>query len=636
MNRELAQPIQNEDNGDDEDDGFSERRPLLPTQNQRFFRCPPCPPRAIPYLGTGLIIAGCTILCPILFSLTEYLAGLYFCDPWAHSCPVNAARDGALYGTVSGFLIGCLYAPCFYRIFRLQMENRNRRRQQQEQQQQRQQQQQRIQAWENWQLGLLARNLEDSAYETDERRWPGNESSHSSENEFSSEDEGGNGLEEIIIIGGNRSPSLSSSSGSSFVDLSGDFSPPPSPPPAEEDNDDENGSGDPEGRAGAYRGSQQASGSGASSSFSGSFLPKSSTSTVSEYFLKGQLSSLVGMQVVLSEASQHVFTMLKSLVLRTYTDTSDNNVTGYVKGFTPYKPKQQATLSRANMNVMNMFQQMTRTCRVVAFTDSYDANLENKIRSSRAGLSIQATPEVYLGISYKQHKDKTREYSGVQLSETIGSVKVITQTNGVSAIVSWNKDQSGLSGHIAGCYEWGDIKNARYVTYVEQEDITKGKTAIILRGGLAQLGYTITTSGISKLTPYIEYMISNVNWNGYKETRGLFPCEVSRNQECIVEKSIGLRSDIRFTSRSQLQGWIAGISGFCKKNSLKLHSQDRFTKYKVSVPSKAKRYIKGEFGMSYYTVLMEGMSMDISGNVSTRKDKKFYDQTIGIYLQYRY
>ena len=35
-------------------------------------------------------------------------------------------------------------------------------------------------------------------------------------------------------------------------------------------------------------------------------------------------------------------------------------------------------------------------------------------------------------------------------------------------------------------------------------------------------------------------MVSNVAWNGYRETTGPLLCEVSNNREKVFEKSIGL------------------------------------------------------------------------------------------------
>lgn len=83
------------------------------------------------------------------------------------------------------------------------------------------------------------------------------------------------------------------------------------------------------------------------------------------------------------------------------------------------------------------------------------------------------------------------------------------------------------------------------------------------------------------VTPYVETLYLLVKWVPYKEVLGLLSCKLSKNKEKVIEKSVGLRSHWKVTNMSQIQIWIAGVSGYIKTNSIKCEPIQKHASNKV-------------------------------------------------------
>lgn len=236
---------------------------------------------------------------------------------------------------------------------------------------------------------------------------------------------------------------------------------------------------------------------------------------------------------------------------------------------------------------------------------------------------------------YSRHNDEKKEYTVMQLDEGRGFVKAKSEIESIAAVVTFNTDHPGITGHFASCYGWGKVKNKRFFTHAGSETSSSGSPAITITGGLVQVGYNLYVSKSFSVTSYVEGMLSIAKWEPYNEKRGILLCKLSESNECIFEKSIGLRSNWRFSENVVLQTWISGISGNQTSTNVSLQPLVApIKRYKVSVPIKSKNYLRSECGLTYISKVTESFSTGTAVLCSFSKTQKLYNQQVSAYITY--
>lgn len=353
------------------------------------------------------------------------------------------------------------------------------------------------------------------------------------------------------------------------------------------------------------------------------------------YNRAGQISSLQSMQSILLGSSEQVLYSLRLLALKAYTNTSYEDDS--LQLMTKFTSKRHMLSGPHQKNTQNTLTSAFKSYSMFGFIDNYTANLERKCRGGRIGIITNLMPNVRLGLAYNRNKEAAKEHIGMRFGTASGSVKAQTTTDSLSAVISWNTDKFGFTGHLASCYGWGKVKTNRYFTHGDSEVGAKGKPDISLGGGLFQLGYNLPITKRFSFTPYIEYMISTVSWSSYSEKTGPLPCKISQNKEYVMEQSIGLRNQWKVTTNSQLQSWVSAISG--KRTLEGIHSKPliaQIDRYKASIPTYKKRYVRTELGLSYEANIIDTINIGINTSVRLEKTKRFEGQQINTYIQYTY
>lgn len=336
------------------------------------------------------------------------------------------------------------------------------------------------------------------------------------------------------------------------------------------------------------------------------------------------------MQCVLSSTTEEIVHNLKQLALKAHEASPDTTNEFNSKKYVGPK-------NRYGVKTPNKGQLPSVLLHMFASMDRHQANLESKIHSGRVGAIATIIPQVNFGVSYNLHKTKGKEYHGLQLGNANGSVKATTETNSLSATIAFNPNKSGLTSHITSCYGWRKISNSRSFIHLGEEAKSTGKPDIYLTGGLIQAGYNIIVTKQLSFTPYVEYLISNVKWINYKESKSLFLCSISGNKEILIEKSIGFRSHCKFYNNSQLQTWITGILSHRTTNSLHCRPLiDPLGKYKVSIPHSKKCYIRTEIGNSYTVIVTDNLELFLTGIINVSQERKIERQHITLYMTYLY
>ncbi|OMQ01719.1 autotransporter domain-containing protein [Lawsonia intracellularis] len=354
------------------------------------------------------------------------------------------------------------------------------------------------------------------------------------------------------------------------------------------------------------------------------------------YNRDGQTSSLLGMQCILASSSEHVLMNLKALTLKAH-EYSQESMGNMEDNYFPLQKKWLSGPSRGFISTFKNYKPSFISYRVFASMDNYQSNLEFKVRSGSAGVVTELFPGISVGLAYNRHTDTRKEYGGIQLNTGSGIVQSRSKTEALSAVVALNPETKGFTGHIASYYGWGKMQNNRSVTHGYSETTSKGKPDMSLTGLVGQVGYNIPIAKSVTLTPYVEYMYTMVKWDAYQELSGILPCEISGNKEQIIEKSIGLRSHWEVTSGSQLQTWVAGISGSHKKSGL--HSRPLATSmpsYKAAVPVNKKQYTRTEVGLSYVVNITDMLEIGCNGILRFKQAKKIDSQYLALQAQYRY
>lgn len=355
------------------------------------------------------------------------------------------------------------------------------------------------------------------------------------------------------------------------------------------------------------------------------------------YNLGGHISSLIGMQGILLDISDQVSIILKTLPLKAYEFSDDkiDNISPNKKNALVFSPGSKR-LSRLYLTPgkEKVHVPLYRTFFTV---EGYKTNLEYKTRLGQAGIIIDSCSDMCIGLSYYHQTNEMKKYGEVRLGSGIGSSKAKTELEAISAMMVWNPNKKGITGHIVSFYGWGSIKNTRSFTHMDGELHVKGKPEAHLLGGLLQVGYTIFQTNTLSVTPYIEIMTSTVGWNAFKEFSGLLPCEVSRNTERKVEKGIGIRSHWKTTNISQLQTWMSAVLGTQHTNSISSKPIIALTdKYRAFVPGYKRNYTRFECGFVYSMKLSERLEMNLTGLTHIRNTKKYTEQNINLQWTYFY
>lgn len=354
------------------------------------------------------------------------------------------------------------------------------------------------------------------------------------------------------------------------------------------------------------------------------------------YSLEGHISSLYGMQAILLDVSEQVAFTLKGLALKVQNNAMvKDDVLQLNDSSASIKKKKQIGMQALQQE--SAFQELM-PYQVIGFTDTKDTNLECKLGSSQVGLLVTPKDGLSVGLAYNRYKDTGKEYQGISFSAGSGSAKSKAELDGLSMLVAWNPRGQGFTGHVVGYYGWGELKNERSFTHDGAQVTSKGTPGISLSGGLIQLGYTIPITKQVSFTPYVECMVSNVTWNGYKENSGPLPCEVSSNREKVFEKSIGLRSRWDVTERSCIQSWVAGVSSYRSTN--KVHVKPLIaaydSKYEASIPSHGRQSTKAELGMSYKSKVTRNVEIGLQGKAQLDKSNKRPQHQVNVHFQYMF
>ncbi|AGC50723.1 autotransporter outer membrane beta-barrel domain-containing protein [Lawsonia intracellularis] len=356
------------------------------------------------------------------------------------------------------------------------------------------------------------------------------------------------------------------------------------------------------------------------------------------YNLGGHISSLIGMQGILLDISDQVSIILKTLPLKAY-EFSDDEIDNF-----SLNRKNALVFLTGRKRLHRLYPTFSKKEKVhfplyrTFFTvEGYKTNLEYKTRLGQAGIIIDSCSDMCIGLSYYHQANEMKKYGEVRLGSGIGSSKAKTELEAISAMMVWNPNKKGITGHIVSFYGWGSIKNTRSFTHMDGELHVKGNPEAYLMGGLLQVGYTIFQSNTLSVTPYIELMASTVGWNAFKEFSGLLPCEVSRNTERKVEKRIGIRSHWKTTNTSQLQTWMSAVLGTQHTNSISSKPIIALTdKYKASVPGYKRNYTRFECGFVYSMKLSERLEMNLSGLTHIMNTKRYTEQNINLQWTYFY
>ena len=368
--------------------------------------------------------------------------------------------------------------------------------------------------------------------------------------------------------------------------------------------------------------------------------PPSTSSLVAELLPEGQFSSLQSLQFALSDSSELISGTLKSLALKAHSSCKHLSTTHKKSQLRSSNRKTSGSFNKItspieNTNIIDALQP-TKPYTVFTSMNKYTTNLENKLRSAQAGIMLNFSPTINIGLAYNCNKKEYKEYSGAQLNSSNGSVKSKSTTDGLAAIFTLNPEKKGLTGTMIGSYSWGKVTNSRRVTHGEKHIVTKGSPDITLTGGLVQIGYNIPTIKTLMLTPYVECLISNVRWSPYTEKQSPVTYKISENRKNLLEKSIGLKTKCELTEHSQLQTWIVGSSGLKKTNSLSSNSMiTPLFKYTISAPSYKKKYTKAEGGLSYEVQLSPTLTLGVDGILSFEKIKKI-EKKQHMFLHFNY
>lgn len=358
----------------------------------------------------------------------------------------------------------------------------------------------------------------------------------------------------------------------------------------------------------------------------------SSLSFIPGFSFGGQISSFQSMQYILYDVSEKVSTELKSLVQQAQQQRQYNKINEccLTKSISRkrYSSIPQYDIVQHTYNISSPY-------RVFGGVDACSKNLEHKIRSSQAGVMFTPHNGYTVKLSYDHHKKDVQEHSGLQFGTAIGSVKSFVETDGLSTIFSWYPCGTGFTGHLAGYYGWGQLKNIRFFTHADSQVCSKGSTNIHLNGGMIQLGYIFFLSKKLAIIPYVESILSRVDWHSYKETIGVLPCTISSHKEICLEKSIGLFCQWHISSSTQLQCWGIRTSGTSNADEITSQPIRGSNIYSIIVPDYKKKYMRTELGLSYSSKLTDFFTIVLNSKAQFNSNKR-HKQNVTVHMRYTY
>lgn len=356
------------------------------------------------------------------------------------------------------------------------------------------------------------------------------------------------------------------------------------------------------------------------------------------YNIQGEISSLQGMQCLLSNTSEQISTILRMLVLRS---KSFNALAAYPgkRAKQPYKNKSYLSLqnsfkSRPSLMTFKSQLPLVKSFHISTQWDSYISNLEYTLQAAKVGFLATPIDRLNVGLTYQHNKHISKEFYGIQKGCSFGTAKAITSTDSLAAVVAWNTGAVGFTGYLSGCCGWGNMKNTRMVTHAGIKTYSKGNPKITLHGGLIRLGYNFQIVDGMLLTPYLESMFVSSGWSPYEEITGLFPAKISGNSEKVVERVMGLSHSWAITDNMHVQTWV--VRSIKKHRMKELRSKVGIGRqYILSIPKRHNQYIQHEVGLSYENKLLETFSIRLDSLWRFDQKNKCKEQQTGFFFQYR-
>lgn len=130
--------------------------------------------------------------------------------------------------------------------------------------------------------------------------------------------------------------------------------------------------------------------------------------------------------------------------------------------------------------------------------------------------------------------------------------------------------------------------------------------------------------------------MSVVQCGPYKESLSLFSCELTKNKEQVIEKSIGICSYWKPSDMLQAQLWIAAVSGYRDVKRLSCNIVNSRLKQEISVPLKQTRYKKTDVGLSYLINITPRFCLEMNGMMSFENIKKSKEKQLKLFFTYNY
>ncbi|OMQ01718.1 hypothetical protein BW722_06800 [Lawsonia intracellularis] len=355
---------------------------------------------------------------------------------------------------------------------------------------------------------------------------------------------------------------------------------------------------------------------------------------LSEFNPKSHIRSLLGMQSALLDISEQTASALRQVVLKTHEHMLMSEMMYQQEGYV-YSKGQKFQYPSCVAKVTDSLFLKRYVHHFVTF-DSYETNFEHRLGSGQAGIVVDMISGVYLGLVYRRHNNHGEMYSGIPNNSWTEMIKVRTNTESLSTGLAFNIGRTGITGHLVSCYGWGKAKNIRSFMHGTMEVCSKGSPDIRIAGGLVQLGYNLSVSKQVRFTPYIETTCSVVQCGPYKESLSLFSCELTKNKEQVIEKSIGICSYWKPSDMLQAQLWIAAVSGYRDVKRLSCNIVNSRLKQEISVPLKQTRYKKTDVGLSYLINITPRFCLEMNGMMSFENIKKSKEKQLKLFFTYNY
>jgi outer membrane autotransporter protein len=118
----------------------------------------------------------------------------------------------------------------------------------------------------------------------------------------------------------------------------------------------------------------------------------------------------------------------------------------------------------------------------------------------------------------------------------------------IFAVLSEDKDDIGLSLRLAASYNSSNLDVSRSV--LTNTEAGKGRTNLISKGVLVQVGYGFKLNDVLKLQPYAGVRFSEISRNAYTETSGAdFPITFAKARKKSTTALLGLNFEMALTQK---------------------------------------------------------------------------------------